>query len=120
MQTIQSILTKKLSEALAQASLPETGELTQATDPRFGDYQTNVALVLGKKRGENPRDLARKIVAHLDVSDFCEPPTVAGAVFINFKLRQTFVERQTLEVSRDERFGVSETESSRRVVIDFG
>lgn len=120
MQTIQSILTKKLSEALAQASLPETGELTQATDPRFGDYQTNVALVLGKQRGENPRDLARKIVAHLDVSDFSEPPTVAGAGFINFKLRQTFVERQTLEVSRDQRFGVSETESPRRVVIDFG
>ena len=120
MQTIQSILTKKLSEALAQASLPETGELTQATDPRFGDYQTNVALVLGKQRGENPRDLARKIVAHLDVSDFSEAPTVAGAGFINFKLRQTFVERQTLEVSRDHRFGVSETESSRRVVIDFG
>jgi arginyl-tRNA synthetase len=120
MQTIQSILTKKLSEALAQASLPETGELTQATDPRFGDYQTNVALVLGKQRGENPRDLARKIVAHLDVSDFSEAPTVAGAGFINFKLRQTFVERQTLEVSRDQRFGVSETESSRRVVIDFG
>ena len=120
MQTIQSILTKKLSEALAQASLPETGELTQATDPRFGDYQTNVALVLGKQRGENPRDLARKIVAHLDVINFCEPPTVAGAGFINFKLRQTFVERQTLEVSRDQRFGVSETESPRRVVIDFG
>src|SRR5262245_62163435 len=120
MQTFQSLLTKKLSEALARAGLSQTGELTQATDPRFGDYQTNVALVLGKQRGENPRALAEKIVAHLDVDDFCEQPAVAGAGFINFTLHHAAVEKQTLEVLRDERLGVAETESPRRIVIDFG
>src|SRR3982751_4898147 len=53
MQTLQALLAKKLSDGLARAGLPAAGELTQATDPRFGDYQTNVALVLGKQRGEN-------------------------------------------------------------------
>jgi arginyl-tRNA synthetase len=120
MQTFQSILAKKLSEALAKAGLPEAGELTQATDPRFGDYQTNVALVLGKQRGENPRALAEKIIAQLDVSDVSDPPVVAGAGFINFTLRQAAVEKQTLEILRDERLGVAETESPRRIVIDFG
>jgi arginyl-tRNA synthetase len=62
MQTLQALLAKKLSEGLARAGLQAAGELTQATDPRFGDYQTNVALVLGKQRGENPRALAEKIV----------------------------------------------------------
>src|SRR5712671_5968646 len=121
MQTFQSLLAKKLSDGLASAGLPAAaGELTQATDPRFGDYQANVALVLGKQRGENPRALAEKIVAHLDVEDFCEPPAVAGAGFINFTLRQAAVEKQTVEVLRDERLGVAETKSPRRVVIDFG
>jgi arginyl-tRNA synthetase len=120
MQTFQSLLAKKLSDALANAGLPAAGELTQATDPRFGDYQTNVALVLGKQRGENPRALAEKIVAHLDVSDLSEPPAIAGAGFINFTLRQAAVEKQTLEILRDERVGVAETESPRRIVIDFG
>ena len=121
MQTFQSLLAKKLSDALARAGLPAAaGESTPATDPRFGDYQTNVALVLGKQRGENPRALAEKIVAHLDVSDFSDPPTVAGAGFINFTLHQTAVERQTLDISRDERLGIAETESPRRIVIDFG
>jgi arginyl-tRNA synthetase len=121
MQTFQSLLAKKLSDGLASAGLPAAaGELTQATDPRFGDYQTNVALVLGKQRGENPRALAEKIVAHLDVEAFCEPPAVAGAGFINFTLRQAAVEKQTLEILRDERLGVAETESPRRIVIDFG
>jgi arginyl-tRNA synthetase len=106
---------------LASAGLPAAaGELTQATDPRFGDYQTNVALILGKQRGENPRALAEKIIAKLDVNDVSEPPAVAGAGFINFTLRQAAVEKQTLDVLRDERLGVAETESPRRIVIDFG
>ena len=120
MDTLQSLLAKKLSDALASAGLPEAGELTQATDPRFGDYQTNVALILGKQRGENPRALAEKIVAQLDVSDVSEPPAVAGAGFINFTLRHAAVEKQTLDVLRDDRLGVAETESPRRIVIDFG
>ncbi|PYL11523.1 MAG: arginine--tRNA ligase [Verrucomicrobia bacterium] len=120
MDTFQSLLAKKLSDALARAGLPEVGELTQATDPRFGDYQSNVALVFGKQRGENPRALAEKIVAHLDVDEFCERPAVAGTGFINFTLRQAAVEKQTLEVLQDDRLGVAETESPRRIVIDFG
>ncbi len=106
---------------MARADLPAAaGELTQATDPRFGDYQSNVALVLGKQRGENPRALAETIIAQLDVSDVSEPPAVAGAGFINFTLRHAAVEKQTLEILRDERLGVAKTESPRRIVIDFG
>src|ERR1043166_2780091 len=120
MQTFQSLLAKKLSDALARSGFPEAGELTQATDPRFGDYQTNVALVLAKQRSENPRALAAEIVADLDVSDISEPPSVAGAGFINFRLRPGAIEKQTLDILRDERLGVAETESPRRVVIDFG
>ena len=120
METFQSLLAKKLSEALAKAGLPNAGELTPATDPRFGDYQTNAALVLGKQRGENPRDLAEKILAQLDVGDLCEPPVVAGAGFINFTLRADAVERKAGEVLRDERLGVAQAKSTRRIVIDFG
>src|SRR5215217_2480063 len=120
MQTLQALLAKKLSDGLARAGLQAAGELTQATDARFGDYQTNVALVLGKQRGENPRALAEKIVAQLDVGDVSEQPAVAGAGFINFTLLPASLEQQTLDVSRDERLGVAETESPRRIVIDFG
>src|SRR6266446_514406 len=120
METFQSHLAKQLSEALANAGLPMAGELTPATDPRFGDYQTNAALVLGKQRGENPHALAEKILAHLDVSDLCEPPVSAGAGFINFTLRSGAIEKKAVEVLRDERLGVPETELPQRIVIDFG
>src|SRR5216683_3081113 len=74
MEMFQTILGRKLSDALAAAGLPNAGELTPARDARFGDYQTNAALVLAKQRGENPRAIAEKIVAHFDADDLCEPP----------------------------------------------
>src|SRR5881392_160715 len=120
METFQSLLAKKLSNALAAAGLPDTGELTPASDPRFGDYQTNAALVLGKQRGENPREIAEKIVGNVNVSDICEPPVIAGPGFINFKLRPGAVAEKTMEVLRDNRLGVAEAKSPRRIVIDFG
>jgi len=120
METFQSLLAKKVSTALAAAGLPDAGELTPATDPRFGDYQTNAALVLGKQRGENPRELAEKIVGHLKVGDLCEQPAVAGPGFINLTLRPGAIAEKTAGILGDERLGFAETESPRRIVIDFG
>ena len=120
METFQSLLARRLSAALSAAGLPEAGELTPASDPRFGDYQTNAALVLAKQRGEKPRDLAQKIIAHLDISEFSEPPQIAGAGFINFTLRAEAVAARANELLHDERLGVPRTTSPRRIVIDFG
>ena len=120
METFQTLLANKLSDGLAKAGLPTAGELTPATDARFGDYQTNAALVLGKQRGENPRTLAEKILAGIDVSDLCEPPTVAGAGFINFTLRSDAVAKKAGELLPDEQLGVANAKSTKKIVIDFG
>jgi len=120
MQTFQTLLAKRLVDALAKAGFPNVGELTQATDSRFGDYQTNAALILGKQRGENPRDVGAKILERLDVSDLSESPTVAGAGFINFTLRADAVAKKAAELFVDERLGVARSTSPKKIVIDFG
>ena len=120
METFQALLAKRLADALAKAGFPDAGELTQATDPRFGDYQTNAALVLGKQRGENPRMVAEKISQNLNVADLSEAPTVAGAGFLNFKLRSDAVAKRTAELFGDERLGVARSTSPKKIVIDFG
>src|SRR5213080_799534 len=120
METFQSLLTKKLASALAAAGFDNVGELTQATDPRFGDYQTNAALMLGKQRSENPRAVTEKILQHLNAADLCESPTVAGAGFINFTLLPGAVANKTAELFADERLGVARSTSPRKIVIDFG
>jgi arginyl-tRNA synthetase len=120
METFQTLLAKKLADALTAAGLPNAGELTPASDARFGDYQTNAALLLGKQRGENPRKVAEEILGQIDVGDLCEPPTVAGAGFINFTLRTEAVAEKAAQLLQDERLGVTKTASPRRIVIDFG
>ena len=120
METFQILLAQKLSAALAAADFPNSGELTPATDARFGDYQTNAALVLAKQRGEKPRTIAEKIIAHLEVAEISEPPEIAGAGFINFTLRPDIVAQRTTALLQDERLGVARTTSPRRIVIDFG
>ncbi|MGI8819307.1 MAG: arginine--tRNA ligase [Chthoniobacterales bacterium] len=120
METFQALLAQRLSTALAAANLPPAGEVTQATDPRFGDYQTNAALVLAKQRGENPRALAQQIIDRLALDDVCVPPVIAGAGFINFTLRAEAVERQAAALWQDERLGVERVATPKRIVIDFG
>jgi arginyl-tRNA synthetase len=120
METFQSFLSRALSRALTAAGLSATGEVVPATDPRFGDYQTNAALVLAKQRGENPRTVAQKIIEDLDVAEWCEPPTIAGAGFINFELKPRAVAVQAARLLRDDRLGVPFADARRRIVIDFG
>jgi len=120
METFQSLLTRELSRALTAADLPAAGDVVPATDARFGDYQTNAALVLAKQRGENPRALAQKIIDHLDVAEWSEAPTIAGAGFINFTLKPAAVAAQAAGLLRDERLGVPLAETRHRIVIDFG
>ncbi len=120
METFQAIVVESLSQALVAAGLPAAGEVTPATDPRFGDYQTNSAMVLAKQRGENPRSIAAQIIGNFGASETVETPTVAGPGFINFTLRTTAVAQKTVEILKDARLGVSRTESRKRIVVDFG
>ena len=120
METFQALIARKLSDALTAANLPQVGEVTPATDSRFGDYQTNVALILGKERGESPRVLAQRICDAWVPSDLCDPPQIAGAGFINFSLRAKAIAEKTSALLQDERLGVAKTSAPKRIVIDFG
>lgn len=120
METFQALLGRRLSQALAAAGFPHAGEVTAATDPRFGDYQTNAALILAKQRGENPRALAERIIENISLGHVCDRPQVAGAGFINFTINPAALAEKTTEMLHDERLGVGLTSRPRRIVIDFG
>jgi arginyl-tRNA synthetase len=120
MATAREILAKRLKLALEKI-YPGAGtpEVVPATDPRFGDYQTNVAMVLAKELRMAPRSIAAEICRALDVRDLSDPPQVAGAGFINFRLTNEFVARSVSAIFRDDRLGVSAATKRRRVIIDF-
>jgi arginyl-tRNA synthetase len=87
---ILSELKQRFRTALADLVKDPTDLLEMirpSQDPRFGDYQANCAMPLGKRLGVSPRDIAGQIVAQLVVDDLCHPPEIAGPGFINLRLK---------------------------------
>lgn len=93
--------------------------LVPASNPKFGDYQSNAALSLNKKLGKPPRAIAEAIVHHLDISDICQPPQVAGPGFINLTLKPEYLEAQLNTIQADSRLGIAPAQHPQRVVVDF-
>ena len=93
--------------------------VTAITNPKFGDYQSNVALSLPKKLKKAPRVIAETIVANLDVDDICDEVAIAGPGFINFTIKPSYLANLLSEIQQDSRLGIEKVQSDSRVVVDF-
>jgi len=88
-------------------------------DPKFGDYQANLAMPLGKQLKRSPRNVASEIVSRLDVADICHPPQIAGPGFINLRLKEEWLIQRLTAAVGDPRLGIVPVECPRTYVIDF-
>jgi arginyl-tRNA synthetase len=88
-------------------------------DPKFGDYQSNALMALAKERKMNPRQLATDVVAKLDVAEWCEKVEVAGAGFLNFRLKPAALAQTLQSAARGAHLFFDKTDQPRTVVIDF-
>ena len=87
---IYKTIEKRLRQAVL-AVLPDADTsavlVRSCPEPRFGDYQSNALMALAKARKMNPRQLAGEVLARLDVADCCQSVEIAGAGFLNFRLK---------------------------------
>lgn len=121
--TIPSILSEQLAAALKGvlgADLPEnfTPSVTASQDLRFGDYQSNAAMVLAKQARKNPRELAGKVVEALGESAVATAE-IAGPGFINFRIKPSYYAERAENMLTDERLGVPMAAQPKSLVIDF-
>jgi arginyl-tRNA synthetase len=117
--TLLQELESRLAAALtATFGEPTTAAVTAAADLRFGDYQSNAAMVLAKQRKTNPRALAQEIIDNLELSDLATAD-IAGPGFINFRILPAAYAARTAALIRDERLGVPATGTGKTVVVDF-
>ena len=114
--TIQTLLESRLRSAVP-GEFP--APVTATADARFGDYQTNAAMVVAKAQRTNPRQIAAQIIESLSVEDIAEKPEIAGAGFINFRLRPEFVAQQTRALLDDPYLGVPRAAQPKRIILDF-
>jgi arginyl-tRNA synthetase len=93
--------------------------IRQSQDPKFGDYQANFAMPLGKRLGRPPRQVAAEVLGRLDVAGLCHPPEIAGPGFINLRLRDEWLAGQLAAAAGDQRLGIAPTARPRTYLIDF-
>lgn len=117
---LKEAVDKLKADGTLRADLKTTIQVTPAHDPKHGDFATNLALMLAKPAGVNPRLLAEQIIAQLPESEFVTDVEIAGPGFINFFMAEQSLKQivpNILEAGSD--FGQSDIGKNKRVHIEF-
>ncbi len=115
LQELESRLAAALSIVLGETA---TAPVTAAADLRFGDYQSNAAMVLAKQRKTNPRALAQEIIDAIDLTGLATAD-IAGPGFINFRILPVTYAARATALLRDDQLGVPDVGQGKTVVVDF-
>ena len=89
-----------------------------ATNEKFGDFQTNFAMMNSKIIGKNPRAIAQEIVDNLEPNNVIDKLEIAGPGFINIFLKSEYL-GELLKKSRNEKYDFSFLNRDGDVIIDF-
>jgi arginyl-tRNA synthetase len=124
MARLEDVIARRVRDAIVRAFGAEhadTDPLVRPTqDPRFGDFQANVAMGLAKRLGRKPRDVAEALVAALDLSGIAGKPDIAGPGFVNVRLDDAFLAEQARDAAADrERLGLAPSSAPETVVVDY-
>ena len=86
MQKYVEIIENAIRELFDANSSENFNVKISRTDAKFGDYSTNIAMILAGKLKRNPREIAEEITKKLRESSEFESVEIAGAGFINLKI----------------------------------
>ncbi|MGZ8605246.1 MAG: arginine--tRNA ligase domain-containing protein, partial [Actinomycetota bacterium] len=94
-------------------------ELSKPRQKEHGDFATNLALVIAKRAGRPPREVAVLLMEHLPPSDVVEGIEVAGPGFLNFRLANAWLhDALRSAVERGDDYGRVEPNGGR-VQVEF-
>ncbi|MDO8575633.1 MAG: arginine--tRNA ligase [bacterium] len=91
-------------------------------DLSHGDYSSNVSLILSKKLGLSPKEVAEKIILEINKSlpENILKVNIAGPGFINFYFKNDFfLENIKKIITNGEKFGSSELGKNKKVLVDY-
>ncbi|HEY1146485.1 MAG TPA: arginine--tRNA ligase, partial [Allosphingosinicella sp.] len=89
-------------------------------DPSHGDLATNVAMVLAKRAGTNPRALAALVAPKLGELDAVESAEIAGPGFINVRLNHGIWQDELKSIlANGGQYGASALGKGQRVNVEY-
>lgn len=119
-------LIDQIADAIKSAigkAIPELSDaesmVRPAQDEKFGDYQSNAAMPLGKKVKKQPRQVAQMIVDNLNAENMLQPAEIAGPGFINLRLKDEFLGASLGQIQADPRLGVAPVTKPLKIALDF-
>jgi arginyl-tRNA synthetase len=113
------MLTPRVQAALEAAFGPEFAHADPVLRPsKFADVQVNAPLALAKRLGLNPREVAARLVDHLDVAGVCDAVEVSGPGFVNLTAATDWIAAEIGELARDPHTGIV-PEAPQTVVVDY-
>src|SRR6266567_4989068 len=117
-KAIEQRLQEAVSMVVPDADLSKV-LVRPCVDPKFGDYQANALMSLAKARKLNPRQLATDVLSKLNVADLCDNAQIAGAGFLNFRLKTSTLTGAMESAGRGEHLFFGKTGQPRTVIVDF-
>lgn len=86
----------------------------------FGDFSTNIAMLLAPLEKKKPRDIANAIAGKVAAYPEVEKCEVAGPGFINIFLKRTFWLKALLDIAgKGAGFGQSDSGAGKRVQVEY-
>ena len=95
-------------------------EIVKTKSEEHGDWSSNVAMIEAKKKGENPKELAKKIIDSITKEDWIEKIELAGPGFINFFLSKKANLRYLKEIlDNKESFFPYKEKNKKNILIEY-
>ena len=120
---IQQLLEQTVATLIAQGELPADLapriQVDNTKDKAHGDLATNLAMLLAKTVGKNPRQLAQQLIDALPTSTRVAKVEIAGPGFINFYLDSQWLARQIDGLLTDPQLGVKSANPPQTIVVDY-
>lgn len=121
---IEEQIRQHIIKALRELGYPEDLEFTleHPGDMGHGDFASNVALVLSKQLGKNPRDIAQTFIDHwkLEIRNwkFLDSVQVAGPGFLNFTLSQEYFLTQLRKAASQDKVNTGKL-GGKKITVEF-
>ena len=121
---LAALITSALEQLVSQGTLADMPhappQIDQPKDPAHGDLSCNVAMVMAKRAGIAPRDLAQQVIAALPDNSLIARTDIAGPGFINFFINpERHTEIIPTILSEKSNFGRADIGRGRRVQVEF-
>ncbi len=121
---LQKLFAQAIDQLKTDGIIPTEHEVAlqfeRTRNKDHGDFACNVAMTLAKAAKQNPRELAKLIVAAMPSDSVITHIDIAGPGFINVFLAQDSRSSVVSEVLRQaDRYGLAEPNSKQKILVEF-